>query len=188
MLTSSAEMSESVWKYGRSPSSSGRSDDGARSRRVHLTRKLAECVDGIDLSKHREGDVLDLGPHEADLLIAEGWAEPILESQPREIRGYSAASDRAEAADTQQRSLNSRLWQIGEQIQQHEFEPHLRHRRMEDLLRDELHDARATIVGSTAQTSESARASEKPRADGRRRTVSSQRAHAAHRQRPPRRR
>jgi hypothetical protein len=181
-------MSESVWKSGASHSTSGRFDEGKRSGRVRLTRKLADCVDGIDLSRSREGDVLDLGPHEADLLIAEGWAQPIVESQPREVRGYSAPSDRAEAADTQQRTLNNRLWHIGEQIQQHEFEPHLHHRRMEDLLRDELHDARATTVGAIAHTSHSNRASEKPRSAGRHRTVSSQSERVAHRKKPPRRR
>jgi hypothetical protein len=44
--------------------------------RVRLTRKLAEAVDGVDLSAHGVGDVLDVSPVEAQLLIAENWAVP----------------------------------------------------------------------------------------------------------------
>ena len=42
--------------------------------RVLLTRKLADCIDGIDLSGYKVGDVLELPPSEARLLIAEQWA------------------------------------------------------------------------------------------------------------------
>jgi len=42
--------------------------------RVRLTRRFAEAMDGIDLSQHRVGDLFDLSPHDAGLLIAEGWA------------------------------------------------------------------------------------------------------------------
>lgn len=42
--------------------------------RVRLVRKLADYLDGIDLSAYEEGDVLDLPRREAELLIAEGWA------------------------------------------------------------------------------------------------------------------
>ena len=44
---------------------------------VRLTRKLADMVDGIDLSASRVGDVLYLPWRGACLLIAEGWAEMI---------------------------------------------------------------------------------------------------------------
>ena len=44
--------------------------------RVRVTRKLAECVDGVDLSRCREGDVIDLTEPEAQLIIAEQWAVP----------------------------------------------------------------------------------------------------------------
>ena len=43
---------------------------------IQLTRKLADYLDGIDLSDYEQGDVLDLPPHEATLLIAEHWALP----------------------------------------------------------------------------------------------------------------
>ncbi len=44
--------------------------------RVRLTRKLAESVDGVDLSAYGVGDVLDVPPADAHLLIAENWAVP----------------------------------------------------------------------------------------------------------------
>lgn len=44
--------------------------------RVKLTRKLAEMVDGVDLSSVTEGDLMDLAPDAARLLLAEGWAVP----------------------------------------------------------------------------------------------------------------
>jgi hypothetical protein len=41
--------------------------------RVRLTRKLAEMIDGIDLSAHKEGDLLNLPEPEGRLLVAEQW-------------------------------------------------------------------------------------------------------------------
>jgi hypothetical protein len=41
--------------------------------RVRLTRKLANSIDGIDLRKVKSGDVVDVSPDEARILIAEGW-------------------------------------------------------------------------------------------------------------------
>ena len=42
--------------------------------RIRLTRKFAERIDGVDLSRRRVGDVIDLPVDEARALIAEGWA------------------------------------------------------------------------------------------------------------------
>jgi len=44
--------------------------------RVLLTCKLAEEIDGVDLSRNSVGEVVDLPPTEAQLLVAEGWATP----------------------------------------------------------------------------------------------------------------
>jgi hypothetical protein len=44
--------------------------------RIKLIRKLAEQLDGIDLSTHEVGDEFDLPRREAELLIREGWAVP----------------------------------------------------------------------------------------------------------------
>ena len=43
--------------------------------RVRLTRKLADEIDGIDLSHEHVGDIIDLSTLEAQTLIAEKWAE-----------------------------------------------------------------------------------------------------------------
>jgi hypothetical protein len=44
---------------------------------VRLTKKLAETMDGVDVSQCAEGDVIELPRQRAELLIAEGWAEPM---------------------------------------------------------------------------------------------------------------
>jgi hypothetical protein len=56
--------------------------------KVHLTRKYATRIDGIDLSGHEIGDVLDLPAEQAHLLIAEDWAHPDrrFQSTPTEQR------------------------------------------------------------------------------------------------------
>jgi hypothetical protein len=41
---------------------------------VILTRKLADAMDGIDVSACRVGDVLDLSESDARCLVAEEWA------------------------------------------------------------------------------------------------------------------
>jgi hypothetical protein len=44
--------------------------------RVRLIRKLAEKLNGVDVSTRCVGDVIDLPRREAELLVAEGWARP----------------------------------------------------------------------------------------------------------------
>jgi hypothetical protein len=72
---------------------------------VKLTRKLAERIDDVDVSNHQVGDVIDLSPSEAHLLLAEGWAELIREdagealgSEAPELGG-APPEPRAQAAD-----------------------------------------------------------------------------------------
>jgi hypothetical protein len=50
---------------------------------VRLTRKLADAIDGIDLSSRQVGDRLPLHQDEARVLIAEGWAEPVPDPEKR---------------------------------------------------------------------------------------------------------
>ena len=45
-------------------------------RCVRLIRKYAEMIDGVDLEHAAVGDHLELPPRDANVLIAEGWAEP----------------------------------------------------------------------------------------------------------------
>jgi hypothetical protein len=51
--------------------------------RVRLTRKFADQIDGVDLEGCEVGDLLDLPPAEARLLLAEEWAVPDPESSER---------------------------------------------------------------------------------------------------------
>lgn len=72
-------------------------------RRVRLTRKYAEAIDGVDLSGADVGDRLTLSPHDAEVLIAEGWAEPA--PVPHNRR---AGDLRCEAADEANQSRATR--------------------------------------------------------------------------------
>lgn len=57
--------------------------------RVRLTRKFAQIINGIDLSKARAGEDIELSPRDAEMLIAEGWALPVAEvhdQAPRKSR------------------------------------------------------------------------------------------------------
>ena len=42
--------------------------------RVRLTKKLAQVINGVDLSNHTVGDVMELPDAKGQLLVAEGWA------------------------------------------------------------------------------------------------------------------
>jgi hypothetical protein len=44
--------------------------------KVVLVKKYAEQINGVDLTDSRAGDVLDLPPPKARLLVAEEWAMP----------------------------------------------------------------------------------------------------------------
>jgi hypothetical protein len=48
---------------------------GPGAMRIRLKRKFAESINGIDLSHVRAGEMLDVSPRDADILVAEGWAE-----------------------------------------------------------------------------------------------------------------
>jgi len=59
---------------------------------VRLMKKLAKQLDGIDVSARQEGDLLDLPPRDAQILIDEGWAiyERRVRSEPAHGRGRRA--------------------------------------------------------------------------------------------------
>jgi hypothetical protein len=42
--------------------------------RVCLKRKLAGKINGVDLKGYQAGDVLELPPSQARMLVTEGWA------------------------------------------------------------------------------------------------------------------
>ena len=64
--------------------------------RVCLTHKYAEMLDGVDLSKKDVGDVLDLAPRDARLLLAEQWAIP---DRRQTERIWMSQPERASATD-----------------------------------------------------------------------------------------
>jgi hypothetical protein len=113
--------------------------------RVRLIRKLAECIDGVDLSRRRTGDILDLSPYEARLLISERWAVPV--PGPAETRHATVAFTRAIAADSPARRTADQLRRVREQMESHQFE-RLEARRIEDRIREEIHDARARVIAA----------------------------------------
>jgi hypothetical protein len=124
---------------------------------IRLTRKLAQYLDGIDVSAYQVGDVLDLPRREAELLIAEQWAEAYFESVKRPARSPDRAdqqappttafrSDRADGTAVSRRlNTTERLRHIRQQIEQQHVREQER-RRAEDEIREELHDARAKTL------------------------------------------
>lgn len=129
---------------------------------VKLTRKLAEYIDGVDLSGRKVGDMFDLPVLEAHLLIAEGWAEGQIAEVKQgnfarrntEVSHLNAWGQRAEAADESGRAVRTldRIRQIRRQLEQKRF-VQTEHRRVEDSIREELRDSRARTVEKTNQAS-----------------------------------
>jgi hypothetical protein len=64
---------------------------------VRLIAKLAERVNGVDLSLYQEGDVIDLPERDARMLLAERWAETV--EPTSDTRYTSQTPARAIAAD-----------------------------------------------------------------------------------------
>jgi len=113
--------------------------------RIKLVRKLAGYLDGIDVSGHREGEVFELSRREAELLIAEQWAEPFFEPPAAEVRGMSCEPELATAADRNRRRTVEQVRRLREELETRHCTEQQR-RRAEDRIRDELHDACATTV------------------------------------------
>jgi hypothetical protein len=44
---------------------------------VRLIRKLADEINGLDLSRYQVGDVIEVPGHTALMLMGEGWALPL---------------------------------------------------------------------------------------------------------------
>ena len=65
--------------------------------KVRLIRKLAECIDGVDLSDCEVGDVLSLPRREAWLLLAEGWADEAYGQNRDSFRRRQSAEESASA-------------------------------------------------------------------------------------------
>ncbi len=102
-----------------------RTVERAVSMRVRLIRKLADQLDGVDVSGHSEGDVLELTRRDAELLIAERWAVRLEEPAQSKRRHMFGSVDCAMAADARCP------------------EPRRDRRRADDRVRDELDDRHA---------------------------------------------
>ena len=61
--------------------------------KVRLTRKHAERIDGIDLRGREPGDLLDLPPTDARIIVAEKWAVPERRERDRDISPCRRAND-----------------------------------------------------------------------------------------------
>jgi hypothetical protein len=98
--------------------------------RIRLVQKLAETIDGVDISDYAVGDVIDLHVDEARLLVAERWAIPL------DLDGRT---------DAPRRTPLDQLRRASRRIEQQGFKlPY--GRRREDVFVDELHDARARTI------------------------------------------
>lgn len=113
--------------------------------RVQLTRKLADSLDGVDVSAYKEGDVIDLPQREAELLLAERWACRI------ERRRSSTRMISAVAMDKHLRLRTvEQLRRVREQMEQERLAQH-EQRRAEDLIREELQESRARVIRKKAK-------------------------------------
>lgn len=109
---------------------------------VRLTRKLADFLDGVDVSDRRVGDVFELSTVEAHLLVAEGWAQPHISFGAGAAVGEDGSD---ETRLRQAQAVRQRLREVREQMDRRRFAEHAR-RRVEDRIREELHDSRAVVV------------------------------------------
>jgi len=71
---------------------------------VRLTRRLADYIDGVDVSRRSVGDLLDLPTHDAEMLVAEGWAS-LVESAPHRRRDVRAGAAYGSSGPQQKRRV-----------------------------------------------------------------------------------
>ncbi len=108
--------------------------------RVRLTRKFAEAVDGIDLSRRRVGDFIDLSQHDAEVLVAEGWATSA-DSHSYVTGGCRICAD----APTQRARTLEHLRHVRGQMEQGGFEQQ-EYRRAEDRIQEERQNSCAKTL------------------------------------------
>lgn len=113
--------------------------------RIRLIRKLAEKLDGIDLSAYCIGDVFEAPRYEAELLIAEDWA--VADDEPRRDAAsrVAAFSEFAVATTSLKRRTIEQLRCVRDKMAVMQFKEQAQ-RRAEDRIRDELHDEHAKTV------------------------------------------
>lgn len=78
--------------------------------KVKLTKKLAERMDGVDVSHVQPGDLLHLPAREAAILVAEEWAVPVHDNPRASAERRDAESDTgATLIDPKQSSPSARV-------------------------------------------------------------------------------
>jgi hypothetical protein len=126
---------------------------------IRLTRKVAQVLDGVDVSAHCEGDVFTLPVREAELLIKEGWAvqhRATARAGAGALRRALATStdqpggkrqDTSQAADNSGRRppAGELLGKIREALE-HCHVQETEKRRAEDRIREDLRDSKAKTV------------------------------------------
>jgi hypothetical protein len=112
--------------------------------RIRLTRKLANYLDGIDLSDYRLGEVISLSPQQMRLLVAEGWAEQLRRNNDEVCSGpfhFAVAVAAGMATRRTIDQLRHALRRIGEERIEKD-----KRRRAEDRIREDLHDSLARTI------------------------------------------
>ena len=71
--------------------------DSSHPMRVKLMRKFANVLNGVDLSAINVGDMVDLMPYQAQMLIREGWAEEAPHRRGRVVDLQSAKNPIADS-------------------------------------------------------------------------------------------
>jgi hypothetical protein len=61
--------------------------------RIRLTQRLAEAIDGISLSGRAVGDLIEMSQHDAETLVAEGWASAVSVERPHQDCRPAATKD-----------------------------------------------------------------------------------------------
>jgi hypothetical protein len=102
---------------------------------IRLIRKLAECLDGVDVSQYQAGDVLDLPSRDAEVLLAEGWASRSVEATD-ELSPSTTAVEEFRSVPEEPKRRSQRRYQ----------------RRTEDHVREEFRESWATPVRANPRT------------------------------------
>jgi hypothetical protein len=71
---------------------------------VRLIRKYAEHIDGVNLETAVVGDLLDLPPRDANILIAEGWAVHANDERLERLLPRALAADSSRRSRKKSRS------------------------------------------------------------------------------------
>jgi hypothetical protein len=75
--------------------------------KVVLVRRLADSMDGVDVSQHQVGDTIDLSARDAEVLMAEGWVVAERRTEPQGIHAVERRrARRSSTPETLEEHLN----------------------------------------------------------------------------------